>query len=61
MSIKLRHYQETAISNLWHSIVAGNERNLLQASTGAGKTIIACEIIKRTVPGRRTKHIKNSR
>jgi superfamily II DNA or RNA helicase len=45
--IELRPYQNGAIGNLRASIGAGNNRVLLQAATGAGKTIIACEMIRR--------------
>lgn len=45
--INLRPYQHGAIGNLRASIGAGNNRVLLQAATGAGKTIIACEMIRR--------------
>ena len=44
--IELRQYQHGAIVNLRSSIGAGNRRVLLQAATGAGKTIIACEMIR---------------
>lgn len=45
--INLRPYQHGAIENLRASIGGGNKRILLQAATGAGKTIIACEMIRR--------------
>lgn len=44
--IELRPYQHGAIENLRVSIFNGNKRVLLQAATGAGKTIIACEMIR---------------
>ena len=44
--IELRPYQHGAINNLRVSIGAGNKQVLLQAATGAGKTIIACEMIR---------------
>lgn len=44
--IELRPYQHNAIGNLRVSIGAGNRRVLLQAATGAGKTIVACEMIR---------------
>jgi superfamily II DNA or RNA helicase len=44
--IELRPYQNDAIGNLRTSIANGNNRPLLQAATGAGKTIIACEMIR---------------
>ena len=47
--INLRPYQNNAISNLRASIGAGNKRVILQASTGAGKTIVACEMIRLAV------------
>jgi len=52
--IKLRPYQDGAIANLRVSIGAGNKRVLLQASTGAGKTVVACEMIRlATLKGKR--------
>jgi superfamily II DNA or RNA helicase len=47
--IELRPYQNTAIENLRASIRAKNSRVLLQAATGAGKTIIASEMIRRAI------------
>ncbi len=44
--IHLRPYQHHAIENLRRSIASGHKRVLLQAATGAGKTIIACEMIR---------------
>jgi superfamily II DNA or RNA helicase len=52
--IRLRPYQDGAIKNLRTSIGTGNKRVLLQASTGAGKTIVACEMIRlATIKGKR--------
>jgi superfamily II DNA or RNA helicase len=52
--IELRPYQHGAINNLRASIGAGNKQVLLQAATGAGKTIIACEMIRlATLKGKR--------
>lgn len=46
--IELRNYQHNAIENLRASIGnRGHKRVLLQAATGAGKTVIACEMIRR--------------
>jgi superfamily II DNA or RNA helicase len=45
--IDLRPYQHGAIGNLRTAIASGQKRVLLQAATGAGKTIIACEMIRR--------------
>lgn len=47
--ISLRHYQQNAITEIKNSIKRGNKRIVLQASTGAGKTIIACSIIKSAI------------
>ncbi|GDX86070.1 hypothetical protein LBMAG43_21120 [Methylococcaceae bacterium] len=47
--IKLRPYQQDSIARLKESIYTGNNRVLLQASTGAGKTIIGCEMIRRAI------------
>lgn len=44
--IELRPYQHLAIENLRTSTRSGNRRILLQASTGSGKTIVACEMIR---------------
>lgn len=44
--IELRPFQLEAQTDLKHSYAAGNRRLLLQAATGAGKTVIAAEIIK---------------
>ena len=44
--IELRPYQHLAIENLRTSIRLKNKRVLLQASTGSGKTIVACEMIR---------------
>ena len=52
--IDLRPYQDGAIDNLVISLKGGHRRVLLQAATGAGKTIIASEMIRRaTVKGKR--------
>ena len=45
--IELRPYQNGAIENLKSALASGKKRVLLQAATGAGKTIIACEMIRR--------------
>ncbi len=47
--MKLRNYQNGAIQNLRTSIAAGNKNVLLQSATGSGKTVIACEMIRRAV------------
>lgn len=47
--IQLRNYQHNSIDGLISSIRSGNKRVLLQASTGAGKTIIASSMIQRAV------------
>ena len=47
--IELRPYQHLAIENLRvaiRSCTAGHKRILLQAATGSGKTIVACEMIR---------------
>lgn len=41
----LRPHQVTALDGLRHSIMAGNRRPLLQASTGFGKTVVAAHIV----------------
>ena len=45
----LRPYQADAIERLRAEIRQGRRRLILQASTGAGKTVIAADIIRRTV------------
>jgi DNA repair protein RadD len=45
MTIKLRPYQEESIDNLRGLLRQKNKRLLLQASTGAGKTVIASRMI----------------
>ena len=52
--INLRPYQNGAIENLRASIRAGNPKVLLQAATGAGKTVIASEMIRRAVAKQKT-------
>lgn len=47
--IVLRDYQQHAIDELIDNIRTGKTRLLLQAATGAGKTIIAAEIIRRAL------------
>ena len=47
MSYQLRPHQEQAIQQLRESLQAGHKRPILCAPCSAGKTIIACEIIKR--------------
>ena len=46
MEINLRDYQSDAIKLLRNSLSRGNKRPILQAPTGAGKTIIASSIIR---------------
>jgi DNA repair protein RadD len=41
----LRTHQQRAIDDLKHSILAGHRRPMLQAPTGAGKTVIAAHIV----------------
>jgi len=45
MPIALRSYQLSAIEKVRESIRAGNKRIIIQASPGAGKTIIAASIV----------------
>ncbi|HLJ64143.1 MAG TPA: DEAD/DEAH box helicase [Stellaceae bacterium] len=47
MSPSLRDYQILAIERLRESLGSGHRRPVLQAATGAGKTVIAAEIIRR--------------
>jgi superfamily II DNA or RNA helicase len=45
--IKIRPYQNEAINNLFTSFQSNKKRTVLQSATGSGKTVIACEIIRR--------------
>jgi superfamily II DNA or RNA helicase len=47
--IELRNYQHDAVANLRAAIGGGKNRLVLQAATGAGKTIIASKIIELAV------------
>ena len=44
--MKLRDYQEDTIANLRRALAAGYKRPVVQAPTGAGKTVIAAAIIE---------------
>ena len=44
--IGLRDYQEDLITELRNRLLAGKKRPVVQAPTGAGKTVIAAAIIK---------------
>lgn len=48
----LREYQERAISEIKNQFVSGHQRVLLWMATGAGKTVIFCEMTK----GARSRH-----
>lgn len=52
--INLRPYQHGAIENLKQAIAGGHSKVLLQAATGAGKTVIACEMIRRAIDKNKT-------
>jgi len=52
--INLRPYQNGAIENLKTAIAGGHKNVLLQAATGAGKTIIACDMIRRATSKNKT-------
>jgi DNA repair protein RadD len=45
----LRPHQETALSALRHSLMTDHRRVLLQLPTGAGKTVVAANIIRRAL------------
>jgi len=47
--MQLREYQLTAIENVSKQFAAGNRRVILQSATGSGKTVIFCEMARRTV------------
>jgi superfamily II DNA or RNA helicase len=46
MSFELRQYQKDTLNKLIKSHRAGNKRIILQAATGAGKTIMAAALVK---------------
>jgi superfamily II DNA or RNA helicase len=52
--MKLRPYQNEAINNLFTSFQSNKKRTVLQSATGSGKTVIACEIIRRAVAKNKT-------
>lgn len=45
-TVGLRAYQNSAVESLRQAVRDGRRSPLLQAGTGAGKTIMACEVIK---------------
>jgi len=47
--MQLRDYQTQAIEDIRTSIKRGNKRVVLQASCGAGKTIVAAQIVKQAI------------
>lgn len=47
--VELRPYQASSIDSFFSLVSSGNRRILLQAPTGAGKTLLAAEIISRYV------------
>jgi superfamily II DNA or RNA helicase len=49
MKVELRDYQTNAINDIRARFINGDKRICLVAPTGAGKTTIAAEIIKRTI------------
>lgn len=49
MSINLRPYQNTAVSELRNGIQSGKQRQILCAPTGAGKTVIFSYMVSRSV------------
>lgn len=60
--IVLRAYQESAIQALRDAIAAGHKRVILQAQTGAGKTIMASFVMKSAVEkGRRCLFLAHAR
>jgi len=47
--MKLRDYQEKALTNLRNGFRAKFRKQLLQMATGSGKTVVAAEIVKNAV------------
>ncbi len=47
--MELRSYQQKAVDDLRRSFQLGRKRVILQMPTGSGKTVVACEIIRRTL------------
>ena len=50
--IRMRDYQELAITGCGRSIASGNKRIILQSHVGSGKTVMAAEIIQRAIAKR---------
>ena len=48
-SVALRQYQRAVIAELERAIAAGRRRVLLVAPTGAGKTVIAADLVRRAI------------
>src|SRR5262245_9809029 len=54
MTIELRPYQQQAIADFESEVAAGRKRIILVAPTGAGKTVIFSEIIRREIEQHRS-------
>jgi superfamily II DNA or RNA helicase len=62
MTPQLRGYQRDTVAKFDAAVAAGNRRMILVAPTGAGKTVIASEIVRRTVSlGRRVLFLTHRR
>src|SRR5882757_1627740 len=52
--IELRPYQSDVVDEFERAVAAGQKRIILVAPTGAGKTVVAAEVIKRAVEQHQT-------
>ena len=61
-TVNLRDYQIKAVEDLRSRFSGGRKRLILQMPTGSGKTVVACEIIRRSLElGRKVIFLVNRR